>query len=646
MTSQNRHDQDSGRLLFSPEGAPATRHSLHELKPPFELVLTDLLLGLKPHQQITVDFRGIPITGGQIARGEGQATFRKTCDGDYLIRDGTPSKNGIEVCDTLGLPHVLENSLVIPEGTRIVFAKCIEMILPGNNPDTAPLEPALERVKAMKTGECCIIGRHPWFAQILLRNQHISRLHATLERLPDLTMEGNSLRCYRLSEGVRSPYGTFVQNEDGSWQELEGWTMLSTGRKIRFNCQEDTPSFQLPKPPEKTAKFPEYQPSALNGSLMSISQEGAGFAHSAESLSFRDPGKDRKFLAVKPAQAHQLGLHICNGLTLLREALSLYKAALFGDPADGLDDARRAQAERQCRIFREVMTHFSNMYVLQLCGFRYEEGNMFGLAGLTPDEVRETLTRIAMRSWYMPESRVVQPSYGDLPQGFDFNRASASEVALAREFMREVCLIYAEEWTHAYQHALGQNVSKKGAFFTGPDAHEHDVAQFLREQQIEMSPLYLSRYGREEALEQAKGIQSSAQQNAMAAALRALPPGKLMVFGRNGDFKINAPDLDEYLAEHPRMAQLMKADPGAYNRERVEKFLEKSYREISFRHMGVIKKAGGGYLIYYAPGADPRTCKIFAPDTYGIWRLMTTRSTTLPPGGKVRMGAHFQIELP
>lgn len=301
-----------------------------------------------------------------------------------------------------------------------------------------------------------------------------------------------------------------------------------------------------------------------------------------------NPDIDYAILTVKPDQAQLLGRHIRAGLELLRD-----------------------------KKYIEAVRHFEDEKILEECSFQFVPGNFFRLRDLHPNTIANTITDIAQRSWFYSDGRV-SPSYGILPEGYDINEVippiqpEMSELEKqeikgklydreqAQNFLREVALIYAEEWTHAYQRALGRLVSKKGMLLSGTEAHEHDIAEYFRENGVEMSELFLSRYGRDDALKRLKGTQTEAELNKIASALRGLDSGKSCDLSLTGKLV------------NPSEAKL-----------RIEKLANGLYKLTALDHK----------------------TPIFVPDSFGIWRRVKV-SFELAPLERVRIGPNFEVRLP
>ena len=64
---------------------------------------------------------------------------------------------------------------------------------------------------------------------------------------------------------------------------------------------------------------------------------------------------------------------------------------------------------------------------------------------------------------------------------------------------QNIALCYVEEWLHALQH-----ITKKQ--LAGSDDHDIDVALFLKNKNVELTPEFLDRYNRKEAIQGNKHI--------------------------------------------------------------------------------------------------------------------------------------------
>ncbi len=306
-----------------------------------------------------------------------------------------------------------------------------------------------------------------------------------------------------------------------------------------------------------------------------------------------DPSRDLNNPAVRPDQVTKLAAHIKQGLDLIKA----------GD-------------------YRGAMAHFEDQKTLRACSFRYSSGNYIPLQELSHKEVVSTLTTIAMRSWFRSDG-TVSPSFGTLPRNFDREKALPEERKLADNFLREVALIYAEEWIHALQHAKGGNVSKKGIFLVGGDAHEHDVAEFMRQNGVPMSELFLGRYRRDQALETLRGVQTEREQRMIASEIVKQSLNTPFTIGFDSNIRIKHP---KQAYSWPSLTQTkLELTKAASDRSSLDA-LQYTLREIR------TPKAGA-------------QSHIFIPDQRGIWRKLQEEEI-VKSGTLVRIGPYFEIKLP
>lgn len=92
-------------------------------------------------------------------------------------------------------------------------------------------------------------------------------------------------------------------------------------------------------------------------------------------------------------------------------------------------------------------------------------------------------------------------SHGNEPNGIYVGLLNDEQIKphLPTELMEELSLVLIEEWLHILQDVTEESLSKRN--LEGPHGDEIDVANYLAEHGIELTPVFLNRYvGRAEAV--------------------------------------------------------------------------------------------------------------------------------------------------
>ncbi len=305
------------------------------------------------------------------------------------------------------------------------------------------------------------------------------------------------------------------------------------------------------------------------------------FGDSTYQPRFEHIGDESLNMLVKPEQARVLRDHIREGLKLIKS-----------------------------EKYSEAKAHFENEAVLEECTFNLGRGNIFILTSLQPQYVMMTLQSIASRSWFMIDQRTVQPSFGAVPRNFNYETASVEDRAVFQDFEREICLIYAEEWTHALQHATGGPVSRKGLFLKGGDLFEHDVAEYFRENGVKMSKLFLSRYQREDAVTKLRGFQTPEFQREFSERLTKLEPGQKLQIGRTAELTLP------------------------------------SFREdytVSLCHAEIERLEDGNLRLRDLSNHTNPLNHTFFQDEQGVWQTVVREQILPPSNARFRIGPYFEL---
>lgn len=559
---------------------------LNRLPPGKELLLDEQLKNSKRHQIAVL-------------------TFNRTVDGEFLVTNGINSMNGTHVlCGNSFIP--VDSSAPVKAGDVVKLGDFTFQI-PAHKLSGEQLTDLQQRILELEVGESQPLGRS-YFSDM---DNSTSRRHATIIRTEDVPGEdGGSQRLYIISDSVKSEHAVFVDTAEGSWEAIDGKKKLGPGRKLRIG-EEGGPVIEIPDLMAEInySQMIKGEVPILQSMRASMAGMGSMSPGAARSISFRAP-EDliQKKLRMQPEQAQLLGLHIREGLVLIRQ-----------------------------EHYEEAKRHFENKHVLAESGFTLAPGNMFQkfVDEIDGKSAYELLQRIASRSWFTinGDGGTVTPSFGSLIK--KGGELSAKEQEHLKEFHREVCLIYAEEWTHAFQHALGSPVSKKGVLLENlsgiSNLHEHDVAEFFKEQKVPMSPMFKNRYDRQEALDQLQNYASEGEQAAIRGLLALSEPGTRLRPGRN-------PSLNG--TENQKQFSIATEASKLSTEQQAMRILYLG-SQVREDHVEITVRGAGKYLVHpLEPGG-----KVFERDSYGIWREVKDKKA-LHSGTCLRLGTSFEFKLP
>ncbi len=572
--------------------------------------IEDQLASLKRGEFFIVDANGAPhqskcsLYDGQAAP---QCMFERTDDNRLLVSDGLPSLNGIYAA---GSSVPIAGSILLPAGTPVSMGS-LNITIPraAISPPITAEDLITNDIYHLEPGQHFTFGRASH--QVLDLPSNVSRVHASIERLEDVERDGATTRIYRITNGVPSKQGTYVESPDGTWQGIHGSCEVAPGRRLRLGLEG--PIVEVPAAPlqDERNNMVKLLQSILNAPRppRDYSMELRGhelpigdfsIAHD-RSCFMRNPELDfGSRMIVTPVQAAVLGQHIREGGKLIRE-------------------------ER----YEEAINHFEKSHVLKYCGFEFDRNNYFGLSKLTGEAATYVLDWVASRSWFIPGQKKVYPSFADIPR--ELVPKDEREKGILHDFRRELCEIYAEEWLHAYQLALGGvPVSKKGELIRGYQKLEVDVAQFFKEQRIPLSHNFLARrYAeREIQLKKLDGFQTEEQVQEISALISALAPGSSLRIGRS-DFK--RPDKEKVDSQFYQIG--------------FEGKIPEDYLSLSRAHATITKLHDGRFEIEDGVNGAPSRKGIYAPDSYAIWRKVSG-SQICEAGTPVRLGRYFQFFLP
>jgi hypothetical protein len=172
-------------------------------------------------------------------------------------------------------------------------------------------------------------------------------------------------------------------------------------------------------------------------------------------------------VVIDPIIRHELQLHLNQGIELIAE-----------------------------QRYEEAKRHFEDDAILRRCGMRFSLGRGAILSRYDEESVRETLQVLAANSWFRTDrggNGEITPCYGYINE--ERPPRTAEEWHNAKEFIREIVTVYAEEWGHGVQHAKGRLLSAKRYLIKHSnsfgDEAEIDIAEYFREKGVLMSPPFL-----------------------------------------------------------------------------------------------------------------------------------------------------------
>ncbi len=276
----------------------------------------------------------------------------------------------------------------------------------------------------------------------------------------------------------------------------------------------------------------------------------------------------------------------------------------------------------------DAIKHFRQSDVLEMMGYHFEENNVFLLGSLDERAVLENITGVAERSWFLVDKKLVYPSFGSLRK--DLVPANERERENLAHWRKEIALIYAEEYTHALQDALGALVSRKAAFLRRPD-READVALFLQEQGVRLSNEYvINRYPqRREALLLAGGLQTPETQQLFQGSLARTPLGGTLSIGRGvhgelGERGFSIPTLNTAIDST------------------VLQMASKAHAALNPVEATVTKRQDGSFGVR----SSSIDSTLFVPDGAGYYtRAVVGKEYVLEPRTPIYVGRTFRLEL-
>lgn len=490
----------------------------------------------------------------------------------------------------------LKYALSLNSGDILFFFSGHEIEIPSTpiqNPE-GPCQLAQAKILSAKPGEFVTIGRsfQPGFPE------SVSRIHASLQIERNDIVDNKHEIQVRIWFGLPSTQDIFVIGEGSERHPIHGCRTLTPGANLDcgpvIGIVEIPPSHGSIDEESQTIymKLTE-MPSDPFATMMAQRGPHTAFFAQAENLG-----------AVSENQLHSpeiqrkiLELHITKGIELITQ-----------------------------NRFSEAIQHFSNVEILVPLGYTFEVNNHIGLNSLDENAVRENIEFVASRSWFNHNQKQVYPSLGILTR--EITPKNEIEKIRLRHWQRELSLIYAEEWTHALQHASGGLISKKGAILTAMGCgNEADVAIFFHEHGQPLSYHFIKgRYDeRAYAFQLIQGVQSPSEQNDLRSLYQRLSPGSSIYIGsapspkNNGDaaFKIGG------VVDHSPNAHILRS-------RAISRFRENE---------AILTKLSSGALRIESVGRH-----LFVPEETGRYYELQG-STNLEPGSPFYLGACFRFEV-
>ena len=544
------------------------------------------------------------------------ASFTKPRLGDdVVVHAGLPPRNPTFCRSERALPrpHLtdelakpLRYSTVLRSGDRLSLGLTCELEIPRRSiskPTTAS-EKLSSLVAQAEPGAIIELGR---FA-VPECDRGVSRVHCTVEVLDKkYTGDGSFSMSVRVFPGIPGTHAIALEHPSGAREEIQGERSVAPGMKVFIG--EKFGTLQLPYP---TGSFEEMS----FGISQSIIGGKADMARKAlQSFDANPHGEYSEDVIGRQRVKH-------NNPEALLKSVVLQDFVCHG--LQFIKDGKHAEA----------IAHFRNPILLEACGYRFEENNLFVLSAITPEAILNNMRGVGARSWFKVKEKLVYPSLGVLKDGVI--PQNDDERDLLSRWRKDIALVYAEEYTHALQDLLGgKMVSRKAALLPVHD-HESDVALFFDEQGVRLSTDFIkNRYPeRETALRLAGGFQTEETQGLFQQALASLPIGGALYVGRDATrlaseslgiagFSLPMPPEKEADAKlhglRPRMAHSLLAAVEA----------------------SISRNPEGNYTV--TPVASAASA-VFLPDSAGFYER-ARQAKIVEPGTPIYIGRAFRLVL-
>lgn len=193
----------------------------------------------------------------------------------------------------------------------------------------------------------------------------------------------------------------------------------------------------------------------------------------------------------------------------------------------------------------EAIAHFQDASVADSLGFNLRGpvsggvsgGTIFRLPGNFDNmsDLSNIADSIAQKSMFqVPEGQIPSIKISSYEELFIPKSLTPEQSEFLAALNREVALVHAEEWIHSYQHITDGNIHFQGTPPAGTPSGEIDVATFLHNEGIELSDLFLQRYGRKDFIPPKSAIILDA--NMSAGIFSSLPPEARTAFDQGNEF--------------------------------------------------------------------------------------------------------------
>lgn len=531
-------------------------------------------------------------------KNEAVISFKKIRANEYEVRNGNFSLNSTEA--------IISGNTV--EVTLPVFLKPGDVIRMTVHEETISENPTTQNPSALSVaitnlvpGQKLVIGRIN-FPDL---GGKISRRHCTLTRLDDIKNNGGkTTKIYELSDGARTSYEISVLSEGGYWHNLDYNQTLISGNKIKLFIDNNEILITIPSP---------HSFDFTNFLCADQDLDSLNFTDIQHSLFARAPS-DAEYITGNKIHAEALGAYIKDGLELIRN----------GD-------------------YAKARMHFTQVKALERCGFKLEENRVLYSEAeeITGKIAYDLLSEVAFNSWFMHEQNLVYPSFGELTK--KDGQPTEEEQKIINDFNREVVLIYAEEWVHAYQALLNGCISKKAELYSALprtsqgnplfNFEEIDVAQFFKEQNVPLSQAFLERYERDKAILLLKHYSSDAEKKLFRDSLILADLNKRIFIGLDTSLDNTCFGRNE---GHNYISIAKRADIPEELQPLRAKHIEEQIKENPL----IITPLGSGKY-----EVRPLFGHTFRRDNYGIWRVMQ-KVQELSSGTTLRLGPSFEFTLP
>ena len=489
----------------------------------------------------------------------------------------------------------LRYATTLSSGDQISLGSMCDVQIPDRhilNPEN-PSEKLAQLLAQAQPGDTVKLGRQ----EVPTCHGSVSRIHCTVEIISKQQGEDRTFSMkVRVFPGMPGVGSLSVERPDGASEPILDNRAVAPGERVSLG--DAIGVVKIPHPPQSIGEVSEsISESFLSGrrdkaneALKSfLAPERGEFSNDVIGRErIEHPNRD------KLLHANVLQNYICAGLDLIRQSK-----------------------------FDQAVEQYRRTDVLEMCGFRFQENNVFMLGSLTPEAVLENVYQVGSRS-----GLVLKPG---------LEPSTDAERDLVRRWQRELALIYAEEYTHALQDLLGSKpVSRKGALIPpGGNWREADVALFFHEQGVTISRDFVdNRYeDRQEALRLAKGFQTEETQHLFSDALLEVPLGDRALIGRDPSRVAGAHGQGHSFVV-PRPQSLKSQEPTSGIGPRL------AYSLLAPAEAVVEKKPEGNFEV--SPFAS--SSFVFVPDSAGFYRRITGPEI-VEPGTPIYIGRSFRLVL-